>query len=226
MGLHAILEAIRSSGDIRVGEIESRAYAQAHEILINAQLEAERLTEQACEKALEPVSHERARLIHRARLEAMQIIGEARKELVDAALEQVRGRLVNLRTDACYPDVLRQLLLEALAELKEFEPEEATTQSYGPICLEASPDDQAVLDDLLQTIRLDLPINHTLNCWGGVVAKGENGRIVVINTLEARLERAVPYLRLYLAAFFENEGTATDREQPVERLKVMETQSG
>ena len=117
MGLHAILEAIRSAGEVTVGEIETRAYAQAREILADAQLEAERLREQACSAALEPVSHERARLIHRARLEAMQMTGGVRKELLDAALEQVRGRLANLRTDAYYPNVMRQLLLEALAEL-------------------------------------------------------------------------------------------------------------
>jgi len=225
MGLHAILEAIRSAGTLKVGEIESRAYAQAHEILINAQLEAERLKEQACEKILGPASHERARLIHRARLEAMQIVGEARKEMVDAALEQVRGWLANLRTDACYPDVLRQLLLEALAELRDVE-QEKTTQPYGEICLEADPNDQAMLEKLLQTLGLGLPVNYSLHCWGGVVAKGEKGRIVVINTLEARLERAIPYLRIYLAAFFENDQIAHDYEQPVERLNMMRVSSG
>lgn len=205
MGLHAILEAIRRTGDITVSEIESRAYAQAREILINAQMEAEQLTEQACEKALEPASHERARLIHRARLEGMQIVGEARKELVDAALEQVRGWLVTLRTDACYPEVLRQLVLEALAELSEVEQGGGMAQSGEQISLEASPSDQVLLERLLQSLELNLPVSYSLNCWGGVVAKGGNGRIVVINTLEARLERAIPYLRLYLAAFFENE---------------------
>ena len=225
MGLHAILEAIRNSGKSRVDEIESRAYAQAHEILINAQLEAERLTEQACLEALEPVSHERARLVHRARLEAMQTVGETRKELVDAALEQVRGRLVNLRTDACYPGVLRQLLLEAFAELGDAEQNEANAPSGHQICLEANPDDRALLESVLQTLELDLPVSYCLNCWGGAVAKGENGKIVVINTLEARLERAIPYLRLYLAAFFEHQGTAADRGQTTERLKVMEAQS-
>jgi vacuolar-type H+-ATPase subunit E/Vma4 len=45
-----------------------------------------------------------------------------------------------------------------------------------------------------------------MDCWGGVVAKSEDGCIVIINTLEARLERATPYLRRYLAALFESEG--------------------
>jgi len=222
MGLHAILEAIRSAGEVSVDEIESRAYAQAHQILANAQLEAERLKEQACAATLEPMSHERARLIHRSRLEAMQIIGGARKELVDAALEQVRGCLAGMRTNACYPLVMRQLLLEALEELGGSEQGASVAQPYGMTCLEADPDDRALLEGLLQTLELDLPVSYPLQCWGGLVAKSENGRIVVINTLEARLERAVPYLRRYLAAFFEEERSDIDFNRWLEYQMVKE----
>lgn len=226
MSLHAILEAIRNTGESKVSEIESRAYAQAREILINAQLEAERLSALTCEKVLEPVAHERARIIHRARLEAMQIVGEARKELIDAALEQVRGWLANLRTDACYPGVLRQLLLEAIAELNSGGHDQAANQSGQQIYLEAGQKDRALLEELLQTLELDLLVSYPLNCWGGVVVKGENGRIVVINTLEARLERAMPYLRLYLAAFFENERPTSEGKQSIDRQEVLELKAG
>ncbi len=205
MSLHAILEAIRQAGDSAVSEIENRAYAQAREILINAQLEAERIKEQACEEVLAPATHERARIIHRARLEAMQIVGEVRKELVDTALEQVRSWLMNLRKDACYPEVLRQLVLEALAELSDIEQAERLVQPDEQICLEADPKDRALIENLLQNLGLSLPVSYCLNCWGGVNAKGENGRIVVINTLEARLAKGIPYLRRCLAAFFERE---------------------
>lgn len=222
MGLHAILEAIRSAGEVSVGEIESHAYAQAHQILANGQLEAERMKEQACAAALEPASHERARLIHRARLEAMQIIGGARKELVDAALEQVRGRLAGLRSHACYPQVMRQLLLEALKELDGSEQGDSVSRPFGATCLEADPDDRALLEGLLQALELDLQVSYPLQCWGGLVAKSENGRIVVINTLEARLERAVPYLRPYLAAFFEEELSDIDINRRPEYQMVKE----
>jgi len=59
-----------------------------------------------------------------------------------------------------------------------------------------------------------------LDCWGGLVAKSEDGRIVVINTLEERLERATPFLRRYLAAFFENEQLESEASRVVERQLV------
>jgi vacuolar-type H+-ATPase subunit E/Vma4 len=221
MGLHAILEAIRSSGDASVAEIESRAYVQARQILANARLETDRLKEQACATALEPAFHERARLIHRARLEAMQITGGARKELVDAAIEQARGRLAGFRSDASYPQVLHQLLLEALSELNGSEQGMSEARSEGTIGLEADPDDRVLLERILQTLDLSLAVSYPLHCWGGLVAKSEGGRIVVINTLEARLERAIPYLRRYLAAFFEDEDLDAGPNGRVEHQMVM-----
>jgi vacuolar-type H+-ATPase subunit E/Vma4 len=52
---------------------------------------------------------------------------------------------------------------------------------------------------------LELPVSCELNCWGGLTAKSEDGRVVVINTLESRLERATAFLRRHLAALFEEE---------------------
>jgi vacuolar-type H+-ATPase subunit E/Vma4 len=69
--------------------------------------------------------------------------------------------------------------------------------------LEADPRDRQLLDTLLSRMGLCLPISYTLNCWGGLIAASEDGRVVVINTVEARLERATPYLRGYLATLFE-----------------------
>jgi vacuolar-type H+-ATPase subunit E/Vma4 len=47
-----------------------------------------------------------------------------------------------------------------------------------------------------------------LNTWGGLIAASADGRVVVINTLEARLEQALPFLRRHLAAYFEEEKAA------------------
>jgi vacuolar-type H+-ATPase subunit E/Vma4 len=215
MSLHAILEAIRDSGEARVREIEGRAYAQARQITANARLEAESVREQACADTMEPGIRERARHIQRARLEALQIAGEAREALVDAALEQCRGRLAGIRADPAYPEVLRQLIQETLAELERSQIE---SSSGGRACLEADRRDRALLGRLLDEMGLQLPVSYELECWGGLIAKSEDNRIAVINTMEARLERATPYLRRYLAALFED-------EQPEIRDKPIVTES-
>jgi vacuolar-type H+-ATPase subunit E/Vma4 len=204
MSLHAILQAIRDSGDARVHEIESRAFAQANEILANTRLEAKSIREKAFADTVDPANRERARLIHRARLEALQTVGGARETLVDAALEQCRGRLAGIRRESFYVEVLRRLIQETLDELGS--PEEGPGAGMKA-CLQADPRDRKALENLLDEMDLQLPVSYDLNCWGGLIAEWEDGRIAVINTLEARLERATPYLRRYLAALFEDQQT-------------------
>lgn len=221
MSLHAILEAIRQSGEVKAGEIESRAYAQTHEILTNARLEAEKIQEQACASSLEPAYRERIRIIHRARLEALQITGNTRKELIDAALEQARGRCAGFRTDPRYPDVLRNLLQQALTELCGRGWQAKMAES---VCFEADPRDRTLIDAMLEELQLtQSAVSYSLQCWGGLIVRNENGRVAVINTLEARLERAIPFLRSQLAAFFEDEDSHRIRDGSSEFLKTKQT---
>jgi vacuolar-type H+-ATPase subunit E/Vma4 len=212
VSLLAILEAIRSSGKDQLHEIEERAFHQTREILANAHLDAEQLEDETYTAAVAPAIKERGRLLHHARLEALQIIGNVREKLVDAALERARGHLTDARAKSSYPSILLNLVQEALTEL------EGSLQESGSAQLEADPRDREILENLLDEAGLALRVNYTLNTWGGVVAKSQDGRVVVINTLEARLERATPYLRRYLAALFENKHMESKRSQPVEKL--------
>lgn len=203
--LQAILEAILASGETQVQEIAEAASVQAHEILANNLLEAKIIKEQAYMEASLPAIRERSRLIHRAHLEAMQTLGNARDTLVDKAFDQIRECLFHYRADPNYPAVLSRLVQETLSELEGSSVEGQTNE----ILLMADPRDEHVLENILTTMRLELPlqqelpIQYELNCWGGINARSCDGRIVSINTLEARLERATPALRRFLAANFE-----------------------
>lgn len=198
MSLHTILEAIEAAGDEVVKEIETGAYQKAHEILADARLEAQQIQENACTAASQPAYRERARIIHKARLEAIQIKGNAREAFVDVALERTRGRLMGIRTDQAYYDILRRLTQETIDGFKGSVGEE------GQIILMVDPRDQKVFDKVMLDLWIDWPVMYDINCWGGLVAKSADGQITIINTLEARLERAMPFLRRYLAARFES----------------------
>jgi vacuolar-type H+-ATPase subunit E/Vma4 len=198
MSLEAILEVIRDAGDAQVGEIEARTRTQVYEILANARVESEEVEEEAYNTAIAPAAKERARIIHRARLEAIRVVGEAREALVDMTLERTRGVLAGLRTDRQYPEVLCRLLEEALAELR------SSLEHQAIIHLEADRRDRALLESLLKHLDVDIEVSYIKECWGGLVARSEDGRVVVDNLLETRLERAIPFLRQYLAAWYED----------------------
>jgi vacuolar-type H+-ATPase subunit E/Vma4 len=199
MSLGAILEAIRVSGELRIQEIEARASNQADEVLADARREAHRTREAASAKEVAPAYKERARIIHRARLEGLRICGDTREALIDAALERARERLAGLREDPIYPEVFHRLAQEALSELGESAEEVRVTR------LEVDRRDRDLLHRALPHLAPDDLVNFELSCWGGLIARSEDGRLVAINTLESRLERATPYLRRSLAALFEQE---------------------
>jgi len=198
MSLQAILDAIHASGEAQVREIEAGAQARVGEILAEARAEAWRLREEARTAAAAPAAVGRARILHLARFEALQDVGSAREESVDAALCETKRRLANVRMEPIYRAVLHQLTREALIALN------GSLQETGQTRLQADPRDQGLLEEILRDLRLNLPIDYVLNCQGGLTAKSEDGRVVVINTLEARLEHATSHLRCYLAALFED----------------------
>lgn len=214
MSLHAILEAILDSGAQQVAEIEANAYKRVHEILASARMEANQIEQGAYDRARSPASRERARILHRARMDSLRIYGNSREGLVDRALDQVRGRLANMRTDRLYPAVLHFLIDEALIELESSEIE------IGRAILEADRRDRLAVESILREMGLKIPVNYTLICWGGVVASSQDSRVVVINTLETRLERATPFLRRYLAAWFENERSESEASRFGELTQV------
>ena len=199
MSLHAILTAIYAEGDTRVRGIETEAYTNAQKLLVDAQEDAARIREQACARTLAPAGGKHARIIHRARLEALRVVGDVRESLVDTAMARACGRLENLRTDNVYPKVLRRLVEEALSELDHSLEDEEQAK------IEADPRDRLLVESILHDLGLEMSVRYCLDCWGGVVARSADGRVTVTNTIEGRLARATPYLRRYLASLFENE---------------------
>ena len=199
MSLLAILEAIRASGDAQVREVEEHTDQQIHELKKVARFDADKVAEQTFSTSVAPAMRERARILHRAHLEAMQITGDQREALIDAALEQTRGLLEGMRRNVSYPTVLRKLTQEALYELQ------GSHKQLENIELNIDRRDQGLIAGILSDMDLQIKVVSSLKTWGGVIAQSQDHRVVVINTLEARLERAIPFLRPYLANLFENE---------------------
>lgn len=198
MTLQAILDKIRAAGDVQIQEVENDARSQAGEILAQARMDAEQVRSDAIARVSLPAIAEHARIVHHARLDALHVVGNVRENLVDEAITQTREHLASFRSDPAYPRILRRLTEEALAQL-------AASEGGGKFQLLIDPRDKALIQDILKDLGLDIPVRHELNCWGGLVAQSEDGRVVVINTLESRLEQAGTFLRHHLAAYFEEE---------------------
>jgi vacuolar-type H+-ATPase subunit E/Vma4 len=217
MSLKAILEAIEASGQAEQEQIRAETASRLAAIEARVQREAESRREAIRRLAFGPAGAERSRRLHRARLEALRLRGQARDQLIEQALQGARLRLAALRHEARYPEVLQRLALEALRAL-DAQPASGAPRSAD----QPGAEDRPTLEvdrrdlDLIRRILGDLDLSPrlepALETWGGVVARSADGRIVATNTLETRLERALPYLRRELARQIEQ---ASARAEPV-----------
>jgi vacuolar-type H+-ATPase subunit E/Vma4 len=197
MSVEAILAAIEAGGEAEVAQLRSETEAQVRHVLAEAGRAASVRKQDAFREAMRPASGEKARRLHRAKLEALCAISEIRDRLVDEALAQTRDRLAVVRRAPEYPRILHRLTDEVIGALGDESAQDSRCQ------LEIDPRDEALLPHIVSKLRLEVGIACTLDCWGGLIARSGDGRIVAINTVEARLERALPLLRRELAAHFE-----------------------
>ncbi len=202
MSIETILGNITASGEVELEALRASADAEIDRVTEEAKAKAAQRYDSSRRAVLGPVSGECARRLHRAKLEAMQIVSRARDEATAAALSQTRRRLIELRSSPEYAQILRWLLEDAVQVLGGEELNGASTQRSMQPQIEVDLRDESLLEALIAQLELDLTILPRLNSWGGVIVRSGDGRVVVTNTLEARLERAAPYLRQELAAFF------------------------
>lgn len=194
MSLDGILETIRQSGQVSVHAIEARAREEADRILAEGQVAAQTIRQEARKAASHAVTADEARIIHLAKLEALQIVGHAEQKIVEEALEQAKARLARLREAREYPQLLRRLTDEALEALQ------GSLRENEQVHLHADPRDRALFTDILHDMHQDIQVSYELESWGGIRATSDDQRVVVDNTLEARLIFATPLLQRILPA--------------------------
>ncbi len=223
MGLQAILEAVAAAGEAEVDQIRERAAVKAREILANAMFEGDQAREDACTAASAPANRERARILHDARLEALQVTGNVREALIEETLAKVRQELKGMRTKPDYPHLLQYWMRETLSDLTGKTPQDTAfsgAASEHSVLIESDPRDRDRIETILEQAGWDLEVRYCLNCWGGIIARTADDQIVAINTIESRLERALPSLRRSLADFFENQLAVWADEALSERDRV------
>lgn len=192
MPLADILAAIDTAADAECHRILVAAEATAAQVRDEATADVATIHARHLRDAQSPAQHECARRLNRARLTALRARSRAREHLFAEALARAQAHLAQARQGPNYPRLLRALVVEAVAHLD------------SDITLRADPRDA----DALRAIAPDIPISFDLTTWGGVEARTRDGRVVVINTLEARLAQAEASLRPRVMPLFD--GAAAD----------------
>ncbi len=196
MSLEKILAALPEEARRQVVAIEQAAQAEIARIEEQARAAAEAEREKQRRAIQEPLQAEQARILNRGRQEALQTVLGVREQLIAAALEAAAHRLAQLADSEAYPPILRELIREA-------------TDALGrdtALCLRVRTCDVALAERLAAELGLAASVVAGLEdeaspwgCLGGVEASTSDGRIRLVNTLAARLQRAADLHRSRIA---------------------------
>jgi vacuolar-type H+-ATPase subunit E/Vma4 len=207
LSLQAILERIQAIGEAQGKEIRQQGEQEAEVILAEARALGEQAYQDAYRQAHQRDNGADARILNQARFEALCLLGNARERLVQETLDQLSQQLQGIRQQAIYADILQRNLLELLHG------QNSRHSLKDRLILEADPRDRELLEKILQALGFQIQVDYILNSCGGLNARYKNGTVRLVNTLESRMERAMPYLKQQLAARFEQQKAAETEEQ-------------
>lgn len=196
MSLESILQALEAEAERQVAEIEGAAQAEIEHIRAQAQVGAVTVRQKHLAAVRAPLQAEQARILNQAKLEALRIVMGTREALIASALEVAASRLAALPTTETYDGLLRRLTQE-------------TVDTLGPgsqLHLHVQSRDVDLMSRIVQLMGLPAKVEGGLEnedsrwgCSGGLVASNHDGRINLINTLDARLGRVARLYRSQIA---------------------------
>ena len=178
--LNDLLSAIEADAKEERARLDESSRAESDEILDQARAEAETVRAEPVQSQEPELRRESARRIGAARVEATNLLREAREESFEELLGVARSRLSTLRASDRYRDVLRGLLQEAHAALPNAR------------VLRVDAIDEALASELADEYGLN--VEPTLQTSGGLELVAGDGRSIR-NTFEERVANAEPELR-------------------------------
>lgn len=195
MALEAILRALDVKAKADIEAIEAKARERVAEIKSEVERETARTRRQTLKKAEDRIRSEANAIVYSASINARSELIKAQEEAVDEAFRVAEQHLHSVGEGEDYPRILEVLLDECLEYFS------------GEVLLEVRAEDRERVEGVMAQRQVPYRISDTpLDAAGGLIASSADGEIVVLNTLESRLEKARDKLKLVIAnALFESQ---------------------
>jgi vacuolar-type H+-ATPase subunit E/Vma4 len=189
VGLAELLAALEGDAREEIERLDAETRREVGQVLEQAEQRAADEERERLRSEERKLAAEATTVLSRARRDAGRILRDAREALFLEALDDLRARLARVREQPDYHDLLRQLIVEALAALP------------ANVLLELRIDarDEALAMQIVRELgRMNVEVSAGLETWGGIELATDDGRLVR-NTIEERLANAETALRLRLA---------------------------
>jgi V/A-type H+/Na+-transporting ATPase subunit E len=166
-------------------EILERASREAEEILRSAEKRAVDIKDGYLKESLRRAGVERNRMIYLNGEEIKASHSLIKKELFLQAFFIAKENLDNIRNSPGYPELFKRLLLEAIHEAGD-----------GEYLIHITSIDKSICETIVIDHHIQAQIVTDLECTGGLSLSSSDGKIMICNTIESRLERTQDVLKL------------------------------
>jgi len=184
IGTGGLLEALAKEAQEEQQTLLAQARAEAQEIIEKAHREARELKEARLAVAKSEVASERLRVLGGANLKAADLLLRTKEALLAEAFEDALVELGKRMEGRDGDRLLLKLIEEVLPDLGE------------AFALEVSLEDLGVVQAFLKERNLQAEVRANAEVRHGAKLVSGDGRLVILNTFDARMERASTRLRV------------------------------
>ena len=190
MPLEHILRALQVQADAEIEKINRAADDEAAQLIAEAQAAADAIRARHRARVEPMLLAEAASLQNKARLGALRAAANAREDLINDAFSHAAECFSQIRESKSYPTIFRALAREAVEALGD----DAAVDSKSLIARVDSRDAEIARATLAE-MGASAEIETQSIPLGGLEVTTRDERIVIVNTLAARIERARSVLR-------------------------------
>ena len=179
-----LIASMEVSAEKGFADTMQKAQAEAAEIKRSAESKAELIKASHLENAQRSVEAERNKRIYNAKAENKMRIIKEKDAVIERAFFDAKKTLDNFRDDVDYKENFKKMLQEAV---HEFEDEK--------VSLHVDPRDETLCRQVLSELGRNSEIVTNLTSAGGLAVSTKDGKVVVSNTIETRLNNVKQLLK-------------------------------
>jgi vacuolar-type H+-ATPase subunit E/Vma4 len=184
MAIEQLIGAVEVSAEETIQEIQRKAVVEVAEDRKAAEDGAAEKKRAAMEEARRRAAVERGRLISGVRKENRMELAREKDRIFRQAFDEAGRRMASMRGSSGYEKSFRAMAAEALEEL-----------GGGDLILHVDKRDEPLARKTLAALGKNCEVKADLETAGGLNVTTKDGRNLVFNTLESRLEKAKKSLK-------------------------------
>lgn len=189
MPYEQLIESVELCAEDKIRAIIDRANQDAENIKTETKGKDEIIKKRYLDAVKKTVDSERRKSIAKINEENHMRLIRAKDNVFKHAFTEAQKILLSVRSQANYENIFRKLLKEILLELEGEE-----------ILLHIDKRDENLCKKLLAELTLNHEIVTDLTSIGGLNASTRDGKFIIFNTIESRLERAMVQIKLEIFA--------------------------